>query len=268
MRLPVRYPQHLLEAMEKDKPSKDPSYWAKNSCRDCFGRGIIGRTSKVAGDGNTLITEQLCHCVKKAFASWQDRWVEAHQPNGETGANEVTVSALDTRLQASPVEERIERIDALCRPLREEIDILKLRRDAIPDELGLSTVGDKVLEAQQAVHQAVEDMSRVMRDADVLDAKANELYVEVKTLRHQAELLRTVERSKQQLILDQRTGELRVCEGDLERSKEKCARELHKVQKKIREFEDKLDRLEERRHRILKEHSLTPVIPDDSSNPT
>lgn len=268
-RIPVKYPQHILEAMENDKPSKDPSYWAKKGCRDCFGRGIMGRVTQTIGDGNKIINEQLCSCVKKSFAVWQENWIEEHKDKAIKSSAEVVVSALDTEtLQRSPIEERIERIDALCQPLKDEIEKLKEKRDGIPDIVGLSTLGDLVLAAQRSVDQAKEAIATTLREADTHDSKANELYEQVKVLRHRADQLRTTERSKKQAILDQCESELRLCEGNLEQGKDRCARELRKIHKKIRELEDKLDRLEERRHKVLKEHGLDPIITQESVLPT
>jgi hypothetical protein len=69
-----KYPTWVLEKMEKDKPSKDPSFWAKKGCKHCYGRGTTGCLVTKFGEGNTIRNEQLCSCVSKAFAKWQEKW--------------------------------------------------------------------------------------------------------------------------------------------------------------------------------------------------
>lgn len=267
MLMPIRYPQHILEAMEKDKPSKDPVYWAKKGCRDCLGRGVVGKVTQTVGNGNKIVNEQLCSCAKKSFAAWQAKWVEEHNNKVEvTTLPEVSVSALNIdMLQQSPVEERLARIDTLCQPLRVEIESLKSKRDAISAEFKFPLLNQQVLDAQKVVEQATDEITKILHETDLLDSKANDMYTEVKTLRRQAEELRTVVRNSKQSVLDQRVSELRACEQELVQAKDRCARETHKLQRKIRELEDKLDRLEERRHKILKVHGLDPVIAQESS---
>jgi chromosome segregation ATPase len=243
--------------MEVDKPSKDPIYWAKKNCKDCLGRGVMGKITQNVGNGNKIINEQLCSCVKKAFSVWQEQWVESHKDKVAESSSEIVVSALDTEIaQKSPIEDRIERIDVLCQPLKDEIENLKNKRDDIPITVGMVVLEESVRVAQQASEQAKGDIAKVLLEADTLDSKAAELYAQVKVLRHQADQLRTTERSKKQTILDQKENELRSCEDNLEQGKDRCARELKKVHKRIRELEDKLDRLEERRYKILKEHGI------------
>jgi prefoldin subunit 5 len=259
-----KYSKSVLEAMEKDKPSKEPVWWAKKGCKDCFGRGVVGKTTQIVGDGNKIIHEQLCACVKKAFAVWQEKWVEDHKEKIVKPLRpEVSVSALDANAQMSLVEERIERIDALCVSLKDEIAKLKNRREAIPMEFDILPIATELAQCQQNIGKAEEDVLDVIADADQQDAQADVMYDEVKVIRQRAERLRTVVRGAKQKALNECVAALRVTEQNYEQVKVKCDRELHKVQRKIREMEDKLDRLEERRHKILKNNGLDPVITAD-----
>lgn len=65
--------QAILEA-EKAKPTADPKYWAKPSCNQCYGRGVVGSVTKKV-DTNTYVNSQLCICAKKRFVRWRDAWV-------------------------------------------------------------------------------------------------------------------------------------------------------------------------------------------------
>jgi hypothetical protein len=257
----ARYSQQTLEAMEKDKPSKEPSYWAKKSCKLCHGTGTTGKLTRIIGNNNKIINEQICYCVKKAFSEWQETWLEEHSPspkkNEDPAPRDISVSALspDT-YQKSVYEERLDRIDRLCCPLREEIKTLKQRRDEIPKEHNLKELEEKVLSARGDVTLADVQLSTLQKEAENLEGQADELYTQVKLLRSQAERMRTTDKATLQEALVRCEEELKTRESFMESVKNAISRETHKFQKKIRELEDKLDHLEDRRHKILKEHGL------------
>lgn len=54
-----------LIAAEHAKPSSDPAYWAKRSCRTCLGRGLM----TVNGKGI------VCGCAHRRFKVWRDEWI-------------------------------------------------------------------------------------------------------------------------------------------------------------------------------------------------
>ena len=263
MKITVKYPQHILEAMEKDKPSKEPSYWARKGCHDCFGKGILGNITRDVGGGNKIVNEQLCSCVRKAFVVWQEKWMIEHEVEQKLPG--ISVSALSNSLGKTPMEERIERIDELCAGIKEEIRKLNDRKEAFPQEVGLPALEEGVTAARESIEQAHEDIANVLHEADILDSRANELYAEVKTLRHGAEVLRSVDRNNKQLALDRCTSELHQRELSFEKAKGRQAQEQHKILKKIRELEHKLDKLEDRRYKVLKEHGLDPVTIQEST---
>lgn len=68
--------ERALLAAEEAKPSKEPAYWAKRSCKRCFGRGIEGVITVKFGDGNTMKNEQLCYCASKNFAKWRNEFIK------------------------------------------------------------------------------------------------------------------------------------------------------------------------------------------------
>jgi hypothetical protein len=64
--------KEILDELERIKPSSEPSYWAKSSCKDCHGRGIVGTVTSVM-KGNNKVTQQLvCACTRKRFQKWRD----------------------------------------------------------------------------------------------------------------------------------------------------------------------------------------------------
>ena len=74
VKVETQFPKHLLEAMEKAKPSSSPVYWAKKGCSDCYGRGIIGKQTIIV-KSNKACTEAICHCVRKKYKKWQNKWL-------------------------------------------------------------------------------------------------------------------------------------------------------------------------------------------------
>ena len=67
---------HILAELEADKPSDDPAYWAKSSCKNCFGRGIIGTIKTTFAQDNTLQQKLLCDCARKKYRKWLEKKFE------------------------------------------------------------------------------------------------------------------------------------------------------------------------------------------------
>lgn len=65
-----------LEESEKAKPSSEPSFWAKRSCKDCYGRGIVGKNTLTLPGNNKTTFDLLCVCSKKNFKKWRDAWIK------------------------------------------------------------------------------------------------------------------------------------------------------------------------------------------------
>jgi hypothetical protein len=74
------------EAVRDAQPSTEPSYWAKKSCRKCYGRGIIGKQhffmpgnpakSEKNEEGKKSYTNSAgqtdirCGCTAKTYKKW------------------------------------------------------------------------------------------------------------------------------------------------------------------------------------------------------
>lgn len=265
----VPYPQHILEAMEKDKPSREPSYWAKKGCRDCLGRGVIGKTTKVVGNGNKIINEQLCPCVRKAFAVWQDKWMEEHKDKAEEQPKEVAVSALDPDMKrTSPVEERIDRIETMCGPIKDEIEKLLVKRGQLGQDHNLEGYEREIEEARQELECATHEAQHMLKQSAELEEEAVALYEKGKVKRQEAEHARTTLYAEKHRAMQECMAELQRREEAAQNVQAVCKREAHRLTKKINELNDKLDRLEERRIKVLREHGLDPVITQEIVAPS
>lgn len=68
--------QGLLES-ERNKPSSDPSFWAKRGCKRCHGTGICGIVTHKVGS-NTVKNGQICDCASKRFVKWRNDYVATY----------------------------------------------------------------------------------------------------------------------------------------------------------------------------------------------
>lgn len=267
-KIAVHYPQHLLEAMEKDKPSKEPSFWAKKNCRDCCGRGVVGKTTRTVGNGNKIINEQLCACVKKNFAAWQAKWVEDHQDKVVVEDKPVQVSALDPDMsQKSTTESRIERIDGLCQTLKDEINKLQSRRDQLPEDHKVDSFLAAIEEAKTVLDMHKTELKELIQYAENLDGQAEKMYEQVKALRAKAEVCRTKDQSAKQQAIRDAEDVLRSREEALEQTQALLRRDTHRMNRKLNELRDKLDRLEDRRLKVVKESGLDQVTTQEIEMP-
>lgn len=79
---------------EKAKPSSAPGYWAKTSCKHCYGRGIIGTCTSTLKGNNVVKQELLCQCAQKRFVQWRNdfttKWLKEYRtpkPDAESTAS-------------------------------------------------------------------------------------------------------------------------------------------------------------------------------------
>ncbi len=64
----------VLLAAEKAKPSSDPAYWAKKSCKRCYGRGIEG--TQLTG---SVRNEIACSCAVTKFMAWRADFIKNYK---------------------------------------------------------------------------------------------------------------------------------------------------------------------------------------------
>ncbi len=63
-----------VEECEKSKPSSEPIFWAKRSCKHCYGRGIEGLNT-VTVQTNKMQMNELCSCARNNFKRWRSAWI-------------------------------------------------------------------------------------------------------------------------------------------------------------------------------------------------
>lgn len=62
------------EECEKSKPSNEPVFWAKRSCKHCYGRGIEG-INTITVQTNKMQMNELCSCARNNFKKWRSAWI-------------------------------------------------------------------------------------------------------------------------------------------------------------------------------------------------
>jgi hypothetical protein len=76
MKIQTDIPPHILKELEAEKPSIDPAYWAKSSCKECHGRGIVGNIKSSFGKGNVVTQQLICSCAQKKYRKWLEQKYE------------------------------------------------------------------------------------------------------------------------------------------------------------------------------------------------
>ncbi len=258
------YPKHILEEMEKDKPSANAADWAKPGCKHCHGRGVIGVQSlTTAKGGNTIKHELLCTCARKAWKKWQDAWMATRQMmKAENGNGKKP----ERKPSFGRVMRQVDRIDDNA--VRHQVNINELGSEiaAFSHHLQLVDIRDSRVSAEMELIAAEESVAQIYEQAATLEAKSERLRDESQRLlqkaraltgsaaeRHQrageveADALRNAQEKVQTIQLE---------EGEVERDFNK---RTHQLKKRRRESQKQLDRLLSRRSRVMSEAGIDSV---------
>jgi hypothetical protein len=73
----------FAERLDKENPSTEPSYWAKKSCKKCYGRGIEGTITTSSRGGNSFKRQLICSCVNKSHQKWRKQKLEEYAKEEE-----------------------------------------------------------------------------------------------------------------------------------------------------------------------------------------
>jgi len=243
----IEIPKELLEQMEKDKPSSDPSYWAKSSCTTCQGRGKLGKI-KVVLPGNNVIEqeESLCHCARKHYQKWQEEWMTTHRPAPEkkpsngNGHKPVPVAR---------VMERLDRLDDQLSEMKTEAHQLALFLDALPHKEKLSQI-ETSIQQQEETRVAVQDQIQKM------EAEAVELRQRAALLVKQATELENGAANLSNRIIPEINKELGVLHAEQDKVKREHHTHAHKWSRQYRILEDRIDKLSKRRERVARDGGI------------
>jgi hypothetical protein len=251
----IEIPKELLEQMDKEQPSTEPSYWAKPNCTTCLGRGKLGKIKTVLpGGGNNVIEqdESTCYCALRRFKKWQDEWLAAHRPVPVKPAN-----GNGTSKPAPPVTrtlERLDRIDDMLAEMKGEAHQLATFIDSLPQKTRLEDI-DREIGGHQEGRASTEDQSRTMDErAKGLREQAALLVKQATELEHGAAYLRDK-------VVPEFNKNLGTLTAEQERVRREYHAQAHKWGRKYRILEDKITKLERRRSRVAQDGGISLDVP-------
>lgn len=97
-----KFTKEQLEAAEKLKPSSDPSFWAKKGCKECCGRGIVGKMTTVFKGNNRMQSDLVCSCTRARYRAWLTKTIEDLEKQKGSDLTPENHSELDTFLHPDP----------------------------------------------------------------------------------------------------------------------------------------------------------------------
>ncbi|MCJ7759716.1 hypothetical protein MUP59_01040 [Candidatus Bathyarchaeota archaeon] len=254
-------PKHIMDEVEKLKPSSDPAYWAKKGCKDCLGRGVVGKqTLKTKGD-NTIINSLLCGCARKKYRAWVEKTADemktkkvdlAGKEKGSNGNGKEEEKEKGLRSRLSDLDDAIHNIKI-------EIALSENEISSYPHHQQLEEIGGRQKAAEVVMQALTNDVENWNQKITSFTERARRLMTAAKSLARDAAaaqqerdtLLNT--KVKQQRIAQQVVqAEYRVVEKDLNS-------QTHKAKRRHRIALDRLDKLVERRQKVIRESGFDPV---------
>jgi hypothetical protein len=243
-----------MEEMQKDKPSAESSYWAKESCKYCHGRGVIGGVTRSVGNGNTIKQGQLCVCAQRNWKKWQEGWLEARKPKRSDSKKELTE---EERFQL--VRPRLEKIDERIAVLQSEMAVLDVRISEMPQHGVISGFGEQLHTESVKLDGIADTMEEHAIDRDRAEKEADRLLRESKEQRRYATQAQQ-KYEEERAVWNSQRAKINNLEAEQRRVQSELNRASHSTRKKQREAARRLSRLIERRSRIIRENRVESRI--------
>lgn len=253
-------PKHLMEEMQKDKPSSDAKFWAKPGCKHCQGSGMVGTITRPAGE-NRITSPMLCNCASRRWQKWQEEWMDARKPAPKGNGKTKPEPTEKERLEA--VMPRLERIDDKMHSLLSEVLGLSDRINSMPQHEVISDLEGQLTGEYNSVDQIHETLHTILDEQQACEKEADQLAKKAKELRRQATQWQQKYAEERAVLAGQRKKI-----DSLEQEKREVERDLHRashtMKRKRREAEQKLEKMRGRRERILRENNLESRIGQNS----
>lgn len=248
----------LDRTLELEMPSSDPAYWAKKSCKHCCGRGVIGtQTSKIEGN-NTIVQNLLCVCARKNFRKWKEEWLVARkkkkQQKGETPSSGNGKSK-DLSVVAA---ERLERIGDHVAIMKAEIIRYDTQMEELPYRSQIASFEETIQMLGYSIAAAEETFTGVMTQLVEQRVRAQELLEESRRLLKEADRIELDAKAKLREEVPEIQGKIQEMKQAKDASEKQLRQAEHQIRRRKRVIQDKLDRLEDRKYRLLKENQVEP----------
>ena len=248
-------PQHLMEEMQKDKPSDEASYWAKSGCKFCHGRGVIGAVTTVQGDNNLIKHGQLCVCAQRSWKKWEEDWLEARKPKPSNGKKKGPTE--EERFEL--IRPRLEKINDRIFALQSEMATLDVKIKEMPQHEVISGFLEQLYTEQAKLEEIEDVMEEHAIDRDRAEKEADRLTREAKEQRRFATHSQQ-KYEEEKAVWDDQCGKISALESERKMVEKDLSRSSHSMRKKRNEAARKLERLEERRTKIICENKVESRI--------
>ncbi len=260
------------DEIEAAKPSADPAYWAKKSCKQCHGTGTSGFIKKPLGNGNTIQHAAICECVEKKWGKWQEDFVvelrksrlAEKAPAEQLPLPIVNETNVSTTTQADPKQvqamERIEGLYDRIMPLHARIVELEAQLLNLPQRNAVAAAQEALAECMRAEADLEALIEMKEKQAVQLEAEAEHYREMAREAIKQAANLRQQKNSEVLPEVRVATGNRQLAVTELDRTHQDLSRAVHQARKKIREVEKRKDRLDDRVDRIRKESGLNSAV--------
>jgi F0F1-type ATP synthase membrane subunit b/b' len=256
-----KLPTHVRDEIEEAKPSKEPAYWAKPSCKKCYGRGIVGVLTQSVGKGNTIRNEQLCSCVEKAWQAWQEdfldrRELQKKEQEGKPSTNLVSPSSQDKSKAVELVQERLDRLDKRIRPYQVSILGFEQQLDELPQEETVENLQGKECEILLEAQANSEMIESAKQQAAAFEAEAENYRQMAKEAQKKAADLRSRASNELSLAGEEIKVRLQGVREMIVKAERELNRARHQIRRKVGEIQKKLDKLVSRKSKVIAESRL------------
>jgi predicted nucleic acid-binding Zn-ribbon protein len=261
-------PKHLMEEMQKDKPSNESSFWAKDNCKHCHGRGVIGTTRSKDKDGNVFVSDNLCICAHRSYKKWQEKWLEDRKSKKVSASNGDKKRELSEEERYKQVQSKLSRLCEVKSALESEIFGLDSKYFSLPHHAELVSIAEKINSEQAKINVAKCELTTAVDSLDVLKLAVRQLEGQVKDKK------REVARREREVLprLNKRLGEIttkiKSLDSDKVATEKALSRASHGIKKRKREAQKRLSRIQSRLFRVLKENKLESRISTNSTQLT
>lgn len=258
--------KHLLEELEKAKPSSDPAYWAKPGCKDCGGRGVIGKQTVTLKGKNVITNELLCMCGRKRWNKWKEEWLENRKAElraereGDSGTNGSNGNGSPKEM-SKHTQDRLVRIRDQITVLATEINRCDARVAELPHLEKLAEFDRKLETAREEIEDAEEAIAEVERQAAWVLSESERLAKEAKKFARESVRLEQEAKSRRGKEIPELLQQVQGLEVERETVDKAMQKAIHQIRRKQRVAEQKMDKMVVRQQKIITESGVES-LPD------
>lgn len=258
--------KHLLEELEKAKPSSDPAYWAKPGCKDCGGRGVIGKQTVTLKGNNIITNDLLCMCGRKRWNRWKEEWLDNRRAqlraerDADSGTNGSNGNGKSKEM-SQHTQDRLSRIRDQMTLLQTEINRCDVRVTELPHLEKLAEFDQKLEVAREEVEDAEEAIAEVERQAAWALSESERLAKEAKKFARESVRLEQEAKSRRGKEIPELIQQVQGLEVEREVVDRAMQKAIHQIRRKQRVAEQKLEKMTARQQKIITESGVE-TLPD------